>query len=193
MCYYVCSGNISADRTSGEKEMNYVLKDDVLYIREMTVEDTDMVIGWRNMDFVMANFLYRTKLTREDHLNWIRTKVETGKVRQFIIGLNENFREFGSVYFRDIDNEQKSCEFGIFLGDKEMLGKGYGFRAQKLAMDIALNEMGMEYISLRVLEKNLAAIRTYEKCGFTHIEDKSDFLPTGEKVIFMEYVTGEKK
>jgi len=166
--------------------MDYLMQGERVYLREMTVEDTDNILRWRNNPEVVKNFIYRIPVTREDHLNWIKTKVEPGIVRQFIVGRIEDGREFGSIYFRDIDNANHVCEFGIFLGEDDMAGKGYGYEAQSLAMNFVFSEMGMELVKLRVLEKNAAAIRNYEKCGFRLIEDKVEYTVENEKILFME-------
>lgn len=168
--------------------MDYLMKSDRLYLRKMTVEDTDNILRWRNNPEVVKNFIYRIPVTREDHLNWIKTKVETGLVCQFVVGRIEDGREFGSIYFRDIDRDNLTCEFGIFLGEEDMAGKGYGYEGQKMAMNYAFTVLGMKLVKLRVLEKNAAAIRNYEKCGFKLL-DKVDYVgegPDREKILFME-------
>ena len=58
-------------------------------IRKITDDDTDNIIRWRNSFEVNNNFIYRRPLTREDHLNWLRNKVDTGEVAQFIIHSDE--------------------------------------------------------------------------------------------------------
>ena len=163
-------------------------KGEKVYLREMTAEDTDDILRWRNADFVVKNFIYREPVTKEDHLNWIETKVKTGLVRQFILCLCKNDKGIGSIYFRDIDNEAKTCEFGIFIGEPGMSGKGYGYEGQKLSMDIAFNDMGMETVDLRVLEDNKAALHIYEKCGFKVVDGQEEFTDAGERVIFMRAV-----
>lgn len=171
------------------------MKGDRVYLREMTVEDTDNIVRWRNAPHVVKNFIYRVPLTIEDHLNWIKNKVETGLVRQFIVGRIEDGREFGSVYFSDINNEKHTCEFGIFLGEPDMAGKGYGYEAQKLSMEYVFSEMKMEKVELRVLSENKAAIRNYEKCGFKLIEGVEEYIgegPDKETILFMECVRYDK-
>lgn len=167
-------------------ERNCIIEGERVYLREMTVEDTPDIVRWRNAPHVVKNFIYRKPLTNEDHLNWIKNKVETGLVRQFVICLKENDRGFGSIYFRDIDNENHTCEFGIFIGEAEMAGKGYGYEAQKLSMDVVFGEMNMDEVHLRVLSENKAAIRNYEKCGFILIEGEEDYTEDGEKILFMK-------
>ena len=54
--------------------------DNKVRIRKITEQDTDNIIKWRNSPDVNINFIYRRPLTREDHLNWLHKKVETGEV-----------------------------------------------------------------------------------------------------------------
>ena len=165
-----------------------VARGERVYLREITTSDTDDIIRWRNSENVVKNFIYRKPVTRKDHLNWLKTKVKTGQVRQFILCLNDTGNGIGSIYFRDIDNEKHTCEFGIFIGEEGATGKGYGYEGQKLAMDTAFGEMGMKEVELRVLEGNIPAIRNYEKCGFTVVPGHEEFTEAGEKVIFMKAV-----
>ena len=56
-----------------------------IYFRPITVEDTDMVLRWRNGEKVVQNFIYREPISKEEHLSWLENKVNTGLVQQFII------------------------------------------------------------------------------------------------------------
>lgn len=141
-----------------------------IILRRMTVDDTDNIVRWRNSETVMKHFIVRTPLTPEIHNNWIKTKVDTGLVQQFIITIKATGKEIGSVYFRDIDYEKSTAEFGIFIGEEDEQHKGYGYETQKLALDYAFNNMGVKTVTLRVLADNKGAIANYEKCGFCKIE-----------------------
>lgn len=167
--------------------MEYVASNDKVYLRMMDKEDTPLIIKWRNAPHVVENFIYRKPLTEADHLSWIANKVEKGQVVQFVLGITETHEEIGSIYFRDIDRENECCEFGIFIGEKDALGKGYGFLGQKLSLEYAVNKMHMKTINLRVLSKNASAVHVYEKCGFKPIDGMNEITADGEKVIFMRY------
>ena len=95
----------------------------ILY-REMTVDDTDNVLTWRNSEAVRSQFFYQDIITREDHLNYIDNKIKTGKSLQFILKDKETGEEFGCCYFSNI--EGKIAEIGIFFGVTNLKGKGYG-------------------------------------------------------------------
>lgn len=141
-------------------------KAESIYLRLMTEADTDLIVAWRNEDFVRENFIYQKPFTREGHLNWIRTQIEPGHVVQFMICRNEDDVPVGSVYFRDIDREHKKAEYGIFIGEKEALGIGIGTQAAELALWYAFEELGLHKVMLRVLATNPRAKRSYEKAGF---------------------------
>lgn len=132
----------------------------------MTVEDTDWIVGWRNNPRVRKNFIYQKPFTREGHLKWIRDKVDTGEVIQFIICEKETDRPVGSVYFRDISEEHHKAEYGIFIGEDDAVGKGIGSETCRLACGYGFREENWHKIILRALSDNKAAIRSYEKAGF---------------------------
>lgn len=167
------------------------MKQDLIYLRPMEIADTDKIVAWRNQDRVRNNFIYRKPFTREGHLNWIRTQVETGHVVQFVICERESGRAVGSVYFRDIDREKGCAEYGIFIGEDDAVGKGYGTQAAKLALAYAFEELKLRSVFLRVFADNMAARRSYEKAGFRIREGcRDELVIDGEvrTVIFMERV-----
>ena len=132
----------------------------------MTEEDTDLIVAWRNSDGVRKHFIYQTMFTREGHLNWLRTKVETGKAAQMIICESDADKPLGSVYIRDIDREHHKGEYGIFIGENTARGRGIGTAAAKLMIRYAFEELGLHRLFLRVYADNLRAVRSYEKAGF---------------------------
>ncbi len=136
-----------------------------IYLREMTDEDEELIIKWRNTDFVRQNFIYRKPFTIEGHRGWVETMVKTGKVVQFIICTKEG-RPIGSVYLRDIDREHKKAEYGIFIGEEDALGKGYGTLAAEGMLAYAFEELKLHKVMLRLLEGNDRARKSYEKAGF---------------------------
>lgn len=137
-----------------------------IYLRPMTYEDTDLVVKWRNTDAVRKNFIYQALFTRESHENWIKTKVETGEVVQMIICEAGTDKPVGSVYIRDIDRNHQKAEYGIFIGEEDARGKGYGTSAARLMIRYSFEELGLHRLFLRVYADNQQAIRSYEKAGF---------------------------
>lgn len=143
-----------------------------IWLRFMTRADTPLIIRWRNHPRVQDNFIYKEVFTSQTHNAWIHNHVEKGDAVQFMIcENNENYRPVGSVYFRDIDRNTHTAEYGIFIGEDDAIGRGYANEAAFLAIEYAFANLGMERIILRVFTDNEPARRSYEHAGFTFVQD----------------------
>lgn len=137
-------------------------------LRPMLASDTDNILKWRNDVTVVKNFIYRKPVTRLDHDNWIKNKILTGQVHQFIIVVNETKEEIGSVYLQNFEEEHNKAEWGIFIGDNsENYGKGYGTEAASLLLKYAFETLKLHKVTSRVLAYNKASIRMQEKIGYS--------------------------
>ena len=143
-----------------------VINGEKLILRPITDADTDDIVRWRNDPEVWKYFLFREPFTPEMHRAWLRDKVETGKVIQYIIVEHESGKSVGSVYFRDIDEKNESAEYGIFIGEAFARGRGLGTETAKLFTAFGLDVLRLHRISLKVLGGNDIARRSYEKAGF---------------------------
>ena len=139
---------------------------DRVALRPITDADTDHIVAWRNTPSVMQNFIFRQTFTPEMHRNWLATKVATGQVVQYIIEDKADGRPVGSVYYRDIDPANHSAEYGIFIGEENARGKGFGTETARLFTEFGFTVLGLHRIRLRLLAENLPARRSYEQAGF---------------------------
>lgn len=163
-------------------------------LRPISYDDTDDIVRWRNRDTVRNNFIYRGAFTKEVHENWMREKVEKKKVFQFIITEKKDNRKIGSVYLRDLDSANRKCEFGIFIGEEEYLGRGLGTEAARLILRFAFEELNMNKVFLRLLAENRRAFKSYLKVGFREEGlSRQDVFVDGSfhDVIFMSMLRGE--
>lgn len=135
-------------------------------LRPIEYSDTENIVRWRNKDYVRKNFVFQQLFTNEIHENWMKNKVDTGEVVQFIISSAETSKAVGSVYLRDIDTVNKKAEYGIFIGEEEALGKGFGSEAAAMAVNYAFEELGLHKVFLRVFAHNERAIKSYKNAGF---------------------------
>ena len=143
-----------------------VLEGAAVRLRPIADADTDLIVKWRNTPSVVQNFIFRQTFTPEMHRSWLATKVATGQVVQYIIIDKADDKPVGSVYYRDIDNHNRSAEYGIFIGEESARGKGLGTETAKLFTDFGFAELQLHRISLRVLAENTAARCSYEQAGF---------------------------
>lgn len=163
-------------------------------LRPITEADTDWIVRWRNTPSVMRNFIFREPFTPEMHRNWLATKVATGRVVQYMIEVKATGRPVGSVYFRDIDPVNHSAEYGIFIGEEDARGQGFGSETARLFTEFGFARLGLHRISLRLLEENLPARRSYEKAGFVQEGIFHDMVLLDGRyrnVVFMARLAGE--
>ena len=143
-----------------------LIRGEKVLLRPITDADTGDIVRWRNDPAVWQYFLFREPFTPEMHRAWLRDKVETGRVVQYIIVDRGNGQSVGSVYFRDVDRKNESAEYGIFIGEATARGRGLGTETARLFTDFGLNVLHLHRISLKVLGDNEIARRSYEKAGF---------------------------
>ena len=55
---------------------------------------------------------------------------------------------------------------GIFIGDKNEQGKGYGTEAMKLLLGYGFNTLNLNRLDLKVNDFNSRAIKCYQNLGF---------------------------
>lgn len=72
----------------------------------------------------------------------------------------------GGCGVNSVDWKNSKTVVGIFIGDKNYWGKGYGTEAMELLVAFIFNEMNLNRIELNVYSFNERAIKSYEKCGF---------------------------
>ena len=137
-----------------------------ILLRPITMDDTQNILKWRNSIEVKKYFCMQQDLTKEQHEWWLKNRVETGCVIQYIIVDQQTNQDLGTVYIRDIDEEHLNGEFGIYIGEAVSRNKGIGTIAMDMICDYAFKELKLHKIFLRVLADNLAAIKVYKKNGF---------------------------
>lgn len=182
-------------------EMNWMKKEKLttitgknIILRPITLDDTDLIVKWRNNPSVVQNFIFREKFTKEMHENWMRTKVEPGQVIQYIVEEKKSGRPIGSVYFRDVNENYNSAEFGIFIGEDDARGKGYGKEITSLFVRYGFESLGLHRIQLRLVKGNAAAARTYSSVGFHKEGEFRDMVKLGDEyrtVIFMSILDSD--
>ena len=180
-------------------DKSYVLRDGIIegervLLRPITPEDTPLIVKWRNTESVRRNFIFRGPFTAEVHTRWMQTKVASGQVLQYIIVDRESGESVGSVYFRDVDRNNRSAEYGIFIGEESARGKGLGSEVARIFTEFGFSELKLHRISLRLLADNVRAEKSYANGGFCREGLFRDMvLLDGEyrDVLFMAKLNGE--
>lgn len=72
----------------------------------------------------------------------------------------------GGCGVNHMERKNRVAQVGIFIGDSDYLGKGYGTDAMKVLLEFLFEEYNVNKVKLSVFDYNKRAIRSYKKCGF---------------------------
>lgn len=81
----------------------------------------------------------------------------------------------GNIKIDPINSEENSGEYGILMGSKKHWGQGYAKEASQLVIDFCFKNLGLNKITLGVIEKNRSAVLLYKKLGFAIVESFDDY------------------
>lgn len=135
-----------------------------IYLSPMSVDDAPTYIRWLN-DFDVTNGLGSSSRveTLESEKAWITSNA--GNPQFAIVRLSDDAL-LGNCGIQDIDQRMQRAELGLFIGDEENRGKGYGVEVLNLLLDFGFDYMNLNNILLKVYDFNEAAIACYKKVGF---------------------------
>lgn len=135
---------------------------DNVSIRKFLKKDVKNKVKWINDNDNNTFLHYDLPLDFDKTIEWYQNNKKNKNRYDMIIEYNNI--PVGVIGIINID--KKKGEYYITLGEKKYKRKGIAFRASKLLLDYAFNDLKLEKIWLCVDEKNIAARKLYEKIGF---------------------------
>ena len=138
-----------------------------VFLRELIESDaTERYASWLNDRQVNA-YLETHEATVESLRAYIREKRANGDCLFLGVFLKDGSLHIGNVKLEPIDRQKKEATFGLLIGDKYFWGGGYGTEATRLIVGYAFDSLGLDRVTLGVRGDHKAAIRVYEKVGFS--------------------------
>ena len=146
-----------------------ILKSEKVILRPFAIEDLDQINLWRgDKDLRLMSLMHPYPVSMEQDRDWLEyvTKDISNKNIYLAAERNKDKEMIGYFQLRDINLIHKHAFLGIIIGNTSDRGKGYGKEMMKLGLDYGFKMLGLEKISLEVLETNERAIKLYETIGF---------------------------
>jgi len=132
----------------------------ILETDENTIEQ---VRQWRNSENINKYMLSDKHISKDEHQQWV-VKLKKENSKAWLIIYNKQFA--GLAYLSNIDYDNKTTEWGFYIADESVRGKGVGSAALYKLMEYVFEGMKFNKMSTMVLENNIIAVRLYEKFGF---------------------------
>jgi len=153
------------------KDFPVFLEGERIYLCPVRREHAMQYSIWLN-DRETSNLLMMHRVLSLEDENEILDGIIKSKPEHLVpvgIWLKEPLTFIGGCSLFDIDQRNMHCFIGIFIGDKDWRGLGYGGEAMRLLIDYAFKTLNMRKVCLNVFSHNPGARRCYEKIGFKEI------------------------
>lgn len=154
-------------------EDHRILRGTHVVLRPLGTGDLRRCVKWFS-DPQVTQFLGRAgPVTLAEEERWYHDYVRRGDEQIFAIEIDG--RHVGNLGLHKVDRVHRKADLGIVIGETSYWSRGYGTDALRAGLRYGFGPLGLNKVSLDVLEGNLRAIRSYEKCGFVregiHRED----------------------
>ena len=163
-----------------------------LYLSPINKDDCEIYTKWLNDVKVsgnLGNYKQMISLMSEQK---ILEELAVGQT--YAIVLNDNDKLIGNIGFNEIDNITRKASVGLFIGEKENRGKGYGAEALRLILDYGFKTLNLHNVMLIVHSDNERAIACYKKVGFREFGRRREATYKAGRyidVVYMDILDGE--
>ena len=137
-----------------------------VYLSPYHPDDTEILTKWMNDRAVtdgLGDTLRQYNLVSEK--DWLDNTMRKGDYAYAIV-CAETDKIIGSIGMFEVVQIHGTAVVGLFIGEAENRGKGYGTEAMKLLVGYAFDVLNLRNIMLNVYEFNENAQKSYLKVGF---------------------------
>ena len=142
---------------------------DKVYLSPISAEDAETYCSWLNDPLVSGNIDGAAKVYSLEAEREYIEKIKKENAHIYAIVLKETDTLIGNIGIEDIDATSRTATIGMFIGDEENRGKGYGSEALRLACRYAFDRLNMHSLHLWVFSFNERAMNVYKKVGFREV------------------------
>jgi RimJ/RimL family protein N-acetyltransferase len=149
------------------------LQSERIRLRPLASTDLRRCVKWFS-DPQIIRFLGRNApVSMPEEERWFRDYER--RTDEQIFAIDVDGVHIGNIGLHKIDRAHRKADVGIVIGEAGFWSRGFGTEAMLTALHYAFGPLGLNKVSLDVLEYNERAIRTYERLGFrregVHRED----------------------
>jgi RimJ/RimL family protein N-acetyltransferase len=169
------------------------IKSERLYLSPINLEDVNIYTKWLN-DYEVTKYIGQDRIVTGIEKEKEVLENMSKKGYNFVIVLEENDELIGGISFQYVNNIDKTAEIGLFIGEEDKRGHGYGPEAIKALMNYGFKTLNLQNIELIVYEYNEIAIKAYKKIGFKEYGRRSKSKYYEGKfydTIYMEYLSNK--
>jgi UDP-4-amino-4,6-dideoxy-N-acetyl-beta-L-altrosamine N-acetyltransferase len=126
-------------------------------------KEIKLIWEWRNADHIRPFMNHDDFIPLEDHYRWLES-VEKDASKLVKLCFYKG-KPIGLVNFSRIDPKNKTCEWGLYIGDKTS-PRGSGKIMGILALDLIFKERHMRKVCAQILDFNRTSLAYHTRLGF---------------------------
>lgn len=134
-----------------------------IVLESLRQDHLEMVRLWRNQDHVRMNMQFQQELTRDDQLSWF-DRLDNERNLYWIIRTEDY--PIGLIHVKEIDEESKLGEAGIFIGEPSYLHMPQPMLAILVMMELAFLALGLKQLKAKIKSGNEHAISFNKQLGY---------------------------
>lgn len=168
---------------------------DKIFLSPMNMEDLNQYTEWLNDLFITMRLGNATEnITIDKEKELLESLNKDG--HNYAIVDKEADTLLGNIGLFNVNNIHRVAEIGLFIGNSQSRGKGYGTEAMRLLMEYGFKVLNLNNIMLTVKGFNENAIGAYKKIGFKEFGRRTECYFINGKyhdVIYMQVLAKEFK
>ena len=138
-----------------------------LVLRRITIQDIELVRGWRNQPSVRNQMLVQDEISAAQQVLWFE-KINNPFNYYFIIEVNE--LPIGVIHAKNIDEQSMVGEGGVFIGDDKFIGTDIPARASMLILYFCFSKISVNTSLAKVKEDNFLALEFNKSLGYKEVK-----------------------
>lgn len=154
-----------------EEKVPVFLAGERLFLSPIRVLDASKYVHWLNDPEIAENLMVSRPLTLLKEEAMIERMAKADPRESIVVGIwqKDPQRLIGGLGLHDVSQRHQFAEIGVFIGEKDLWGQGYGPEAMRLLITYAFNTMNLRKVTINYYERNERAGRVYTKIGFKEI------------------------
>jgi len=164
-----------------------------VYLSPINTDDLETYTKWLNDYDVSRNLtLYPQLISLTNEKKALEQMTSEGQ--NFAIVLAENDTLLGNISLMEISSINRTATLGLFIGEADCRGKGYGAEAIQLIINYGFKTLNLHNIMLNVNADNAQGIACYKKVGFREFGRRREAVFMDGKYfdnIYMEILSGD--
>jgi UDP-4-amino-4,6-dideoxy-N-acetyl-beta-L-altrosamine N-acetyltransferase len=151
----------------------------IVEIMRISQADKASLRQWRN-DPTVSKWMYTNhEIGEEEHHAWFHSMLaDSSKVYWKIV---VDGVAVGAIFLTGVSDQGKSCEWGMYLSDVEVRGKGVAQAACALSFQFAFHDLGINVVKCEAVVQNETAIGLYESVGFVRTGVQANAVKRGDE------------